>query len=89
MPFNVIEAMGCGKPILASRIKGHTDLIEDGKEGFLYDLDDLDGFVDSVVKIYDGTLRTDPSHALAKYAEYSRERVFDETLDVIKRSLVE
>ncbi len=27
LPFNVMEAMACGLPVIASRIKGHTDLL--------------------------------------------------------------
>jgi glycosyltransferase involved in cell wall biosynthesis len=35
---NVIcEAMACGKPILASRVSDNARLVEDGKNGFLFD----------------------------------------------------
>ncbi len=36
LPFNVIEAMYMGLPVVASCIKGHTDLITDGETGLLY-----------------------------------------------------
>ena len=36
LPFNVMEAMHRGLPVAASRVKGHTDLIEDGTTGLLY-----------------------------------------------------
>ncbi len=36
LPFNVMEAMCMGLPVIASAVKGHTDLIEDGVTGFLY-----------------------------------------------------
>lgn len=36
LPFNVMEAMHAGVPVAASAVKGHTDLIEDGKTGLLY-----------------------------------------------------
>lgn len=30
LPFNVMEAMYCGLPVIASKIKGHVDLLKDG-----------------------------------------------------------
>jgi glycosyltransferase EpsD len=35
LPFNLLEAMACGLPILASNIKGHRDLVENKRE-FLF-----------------------------------------------------
>lgn len=40
LPFNVMEAMYCELPVVASAVKGHTDLIEDGVTGLLYPCDD-------------------------------------------------
>ncbi len=36
LPFHVMEAMYAGLPVIASAVKGHTDLIEEGKTGLLY-----------------------------------------------------
>lgn len=36
LPFNILEAMYMKKPVVATRIKGHTDLVEDHVTGFLY-----------------------------------------------------
>ena len=33
LPFNVMEAMHCGRPVVASAVKGHVDLLEDGVSG--------------------------------------------------------
>lgn len=36
LPFGMMEAMHFGLPVVASAVKGHTDLIEDSKSGLLY-----------------------------------------------------
>ena len=53
LPVAVMEAMACGTPIVASRIRGNVDLIEDGVNGFLCDPRDVDGFADKIRKILD------------------------------------
>jgi len=36
LPFNVMEAMHMGLPVIASRVKGNTDLVTEGETGLLY-----------------------------------------------------
>ena len=36
LPFNIMEAMYYGLPVVASRVKGHTDLLEESGGGLLY-----------------------------------------------------
>lgn len=36
LPFNIMEALECGIPVIASDIKGHKDLIIDGFNGMLF-----------------------------------------------------
>ena len=38
LPFNVMESLYCGVPVVATDIKGHRDLVENGINGFLTDL---------------------------------------------------
>jgi glycosyltransferase involved in cell wall biosynthesis len=39
-PLSVLESMAFGKPVIGSRIGGIPDLIDDGKDGFLFDPND-------------------------------------------------
>ena len=40
MPLNIMEAMMCGKPVIASRNRGHRELISDGETGLMFDPSD-------------------------------------------------
>lgn len=51
MPRSMMEAMACGLPCVASKIRGNVDLIKDGEGGFLKDVDDVQGFSDSIEEI--------------------------------------
>lgn len=47
----LMEAMGCGKAIIASRIRGNVDLIDQGKGGYLCNTDDIDMYVKAIDKL--------------------------------------
>lgn len=40
LPFNIMEALLCSLPIIASKVKGHTDLIKSKQNGLLFKLDE-------------------------------------------------
>ena len=50
LPLNVIEAMLCGKPVVASNNRGHRELVHDGQNGYLVDADDAEGFADRICR---------------------------------------
>ena len=53
-----LEAMACEVPVVASRVGGLPEIIEDGVTGMLCDPDDLDGMADrGVAVLADGVLR--------------------------------
>ena len=48
LPVAIMEAMACRLPIIASKIRGNTDLIDEGKGGYLVDATDAHGFVKAI-----------------------------------------
>lgn len=51
LPFNVMEAMSCGLPVVASDIKGHQDLVCNGENGLLYPFGDAKAFAAAVQRL--------------------------------------
>lgn len=49
MPLNIIEAMLCAKPVVASINRGHKELVENEGNGYLLMTNDVDGFATNVV----------------------------------------
>lgn len=52
LPFNVMEAIACGLPVIASNIKGHNDLIKDSLNGWLFEQDQLVQLEEKLVQAY-------------------------------------
>ena len=84
LPFNIMEAMGCGKTVVASKVKGQEDLIVDGVTGFLYPFGDISAFADIVKRIHRGELNIDPEKTVSRFENYSFDRVFPDTYGTMK-----
>ena len=52
LPFNVMEAMACGLPVIASDIKGHRELVENGKTGLLFESENQVALEEKFVELY-------------------------------------
>ena len=52
-PLKPLESMAQFKPVIASDIGGHRELIEDGKTGFLFPADDANALADKIMAIID------------------------------------
>jgi glycosyltransferase involved in cell wall biosynthesis len=51
LPNALLEAMSCGLPCVATRVSGSIDLIEDGRTGILFDVDDVNGLAAALARI--------------------------------------
>ena len=48
LPVSLMEAMAAGLPVVCSDIRGNTDLIENGKGGFLCKVNDIGAFAQAI-----------------------------------------
>ena len=84
LPFNVMEAMYCGLPVIASAVKGHTDLIEDGASGLLYPYGDAKMCAECVMRIKEDSILRQNLGATAGMAakQYALNNVFPQTFEI-------
>lgn len=77
----LMEAMAAGVPIVASKIRGNVDLIEDGINGFLCDPADAESFADKI-----RTLLENPD-LVQKFRMQSLEKIKDYDKSIVAEQL--
>ena len=83
LPLNIMEAMICGKPVVASVNRGHRELIESGKTGFLVQADDAEAFAKKIEELmHNADLRKD-------IAEREKAFIQNYTMEAVKKELRE
>lgn len=71
LPFAVIEAMACGKPVVATNYSSLPELVVDGEGGYLCDMDNVEAFTEKINQLaFDSALRK-------KMGKFNRQRVED------------
>lgn len=83
LPFNVMEAMYAGLPVIASRVKGHTDLLTEGLTGLLYPWDDAEAFAGAVRRLLEDSAGAAAMGRAAHAAvlPFSLERVLPQVME--------
>lgn len=89
MPLALLEAMSEGLPIVASKVVGNRDVVDDRKSGFLYPLGDPESAVDAIVKLTDASIRQSFGEAGRKIVDtrHSIEHMSDQTLQLYRKVL--
>jgi glycosyltransferase involved in cell wall biosynthesis len=75
--LSVMEAQACGVPVIASRVGGLVDLIEDGKSGYLVPSRDAEALADRIIKVLKGP---GLAKSMAQQARLNIERHFSARL---------
>ncbi|EMW5540817.1 MULTISPECIES: glycosyltransferase family 4 protein [Lactobacillales] len=83
LPVSIMEAMACRVPVIGSKIRGNSDLIQDNINGFLFSLDDRKEFIQIITKFllkeYDeDDLNFIKENAFKSVQNYSLKNVLDE-----------
>lgn len=80
LPRCIMEAMAAGKPVVATRVRGNRDLVEDKVTGYLVELGDVEGLARALAQLTeDKQLRRKMGEAGRQKVEaYALERVLAE-----------
>lgn len=87
----VVEAMAAGLPVVASRVGGIPDVVEEGVTGYTFEVGDVDALIDGVRQIIVTPERiAQMGHSARAYAETkSWPSMMDEVIDVYARLMAE
>lgn len=85
LPFNIMEAMSVGLPIVASNVKGHEDLIVPNKNGFLFEYDNTNEFCKCIKLIYSNKdlQKSMSMNSMDLSRKYSIDIVSDKIINII------
>ena len=77
----LMEAMGCEKPVIASKIRGNVDLIVEGSGGYLSPCMDVDSYANSIEKLVDS------KELREKFGKFNKEYIEKFDVNSIKKEL--
>ena len=80
---SLMEAMASGLPCIASKIRGNTDLLDEGKGGYLREVTDVTGFSGCLKKLVDDEL------VRKQMSEYNLSSIKKYEIKVVKESIKE
>ena len=91
LPMSVLEAMSYGLPVISTFVGGIPELVESGKNGYLYEPGDIEGIAEGLTNLFQHrqqTLQICKANIEKIKQNYSLETTMDQ-LDTIYRQTVE
>lgn len=87
LPLSIIEAMSASMPIIASNVGGVSELVEDGRNGFLIDNNDVDCIIKSLNQLQNESLmKTMGDWSRSIYlSKFSSQKMCSQIVDVYSK----
>lgn len=83
--INILEAMASGVPIIATKNRGHNELIENGKNGYLTEKKDINKLLEKVLQVKENqNINNMKKYQEIKVQVYSKENVKKELEKIYK-----
>lgn len=88
--LNLVEAMACGLPIVATRNRGHETIIRDGENGFLVELGNEEIFSNRILQLMNDKKLREKFIEVGKseQSRYSSETVLENIRTVLEEHIV-
>jgi glycosyltransferase involved in cell wall biosynthesis len=84
MPVSLVEAMALGLPIVSTNVGGIPYLIEDGKQGFLVEKNNVQAMTNSIIKMIESNSTSIPLNARKKSELFDVEEVSNKWIKLLK-----
>lgn len=91
-PYSILETLEVGKPVIASRIGGIPELVEDNVNGFLYKYDDYKDLEQNIKKLYYNRrlIEKMSKNSRIKFErEFSEKVYYDKIMNLYKKIILE
>ncbi len=85
--LNLIEAMACDLPVVATNNRGHAEIVDHGINGFLVEINDCEKMAEYVIDLYHNSALGDSVTAQAQHdiERYKTETAMKELVEMIVR----
>lgn len=90
LPVNIMEAMACGKPVVASDNRGHRELVKNNHNGFIVEYGDEQGFTKRICELYYSKQLRDyfGNNSVLEFKKYDLIQVKKELINIYNQTIM-
>ena len=80
LPLNIVEALSCEVPVIATNIRGHNELVHENENGYLIDLNNIDQLESTIKKC----IQENSKQYYFNVEQYGIDEVMDNIIKIYK-----